>query len=92
LTTYTSKSLKKKMAEYPGSRDADGQDKTDRKRKHGKAFKNKGKNKNHVNWSEKRDQKRLKAAERDAGGVNEPYESNTFTIGSDYFNEYYKVS
>ena len=58
----------------------------DRKRKHNKAF-----GKQPVNWGEKRDKKRLKAQELEQG-INEPYEISKYTIGSDKFNEYYKVS
>ena len=59
------------------------------KRKHKKAFGNGGK----LNWAQKREKKRARKEELDRnGGKVEAYEISTYTIGSDRFNEYYKVS
>ena len=60
------------------------------KRKHNKAYPNKGKGGSGFNWAEKRDKKRQKQQERERGGA-EPYEIANYVIGSDRFNEYYKV-
>ena len=58
-----------------------------KKRKHKQAF-----GQGRVNWQEKRDKKRAKKLEQAQGVTVEPYEINTYVIGSERFNEYYKVS
>ncbi len=58
-----------------------------KKRKHQKAFGNGGK----MDWSKKRDNKR-RNKQKEAEGGRDDYEISQYTIGSDRFNEYYKVS
>ena len=46
-----------------------------------------------MNWAQKRDKKRQRQQELERnGGERDGYEINQYTIGSDRFNEYYKVS
>ena len=44
-----------------------------------------------MNWADKKRNKKERQAEQAAGRVDH-YEISTYKIGSDKFNEYYKVS
>lgn len=72
-----------------GARDVwkEQRDKAGKKRKHQRAFGNGGK----MNWADKKRNKKERQAEQAAGRVDH-YEISTYKIGSDKFNEYYKVS